>query len=140
MKKVRIKLDQGAKLPVRAHATDAGLDLFCTQRFEICAMQHAKIRTGVHVELEEGYEAQVRGRSSLTARGIVVPTGTVDCDYTGEIGVVLFNLNADHSVFFNEGDKIAQLVISPIVTPELVEVEEIKETDRGSGGFGSTGR
>lgn len=92
------------------------------------------------IALPEGYEAQVRGRSGLNKNhGIVVPTGTIDSDYRGEIGVVVYNLSREPYTI-KTGERIAQLVISPVIQAEWQQVDSLDETDRGEGGFGSTGK
>lgn len=100
------------------------------------------IPTGLRIAIPEGFEAQVRPRSGLALRhGILIPNapGTIDADYRGEIQVILMNAGeADFEIV--RGDRIAQLVIAPVVKPEWVEVESLDETDRGDGGFGHTGR
>lgn len=100
----------------------------------------AFIRTGVHVSLPEGYEAQVRGRSGLNRdHGLVVPVGTIDADYRGEIGVVVYNLSREEYTI-QPYERIAQLVISPVIQADWQEVESLEMTERGENGFGSTGR
>lgn len=100
------------------------------------------IPTGWRIAIPNGFEAQVRPRSGLALRhGILIPNspGTIDADYRGEIQVILMNAGSD--VFEVErGDRIAQLVVAPVVRPEWVEVEDLDETERGEGGFGHTGR
>ena len=103
--------------------------------------QRALIPTGLFMALPEGYEAQVRPRSGLALKhGVTVlnTPGTIDADYRGEVGVVLINLGQEEFKVA-KGDKIAQLVIAPVTQPEIVEASDVDETDRGEGGFGSTG-
>jgi dUTP pyrophosphatase len=105
-------------------------------------MERRLIPTGLHIALPEGYEAQVRPRSGLALKhGLTVlnSPGTIDADYRGEIGVVLVNLSQDDFVV-NDGERIAQLVISRYEQGELVVVEQLDETERGEGGYGHTGR
>lgn len=101
------------------------------------------IPTGIYVDIPEGFEIQVRSRSGLALKqGLFVlnSPGTVDADYTGEIGVVLYNLSGQTQIV-NPGDRIAQLVLTRVETAEFVELEEItKETNRGAGGYGHTGK
>lgn len=148
MEKLKVKrLDPNAKLPTRAHATDSGLDLYCLEDIVIWPGQRQLVRTGIAVELEPGYEAQVRSKSGLALKsGIMVlnSPGTVDCGYKNEIGVILFNTcSANGSDIFklSAGSKIAQLVIQKVELPVVEEVDEIyiEGTDRDMGGFGSTG-
>lgn len=102
-------------------------------------MQRIIIPTGIYLAIPDGYEAQVRGRSGLNAKyGIICPTGTIDADYRGEIKVVLYNLG-DSDFYIHDGDRIAQLVISPVVQAKFNEVADLDTTERGAGGFGSTG-
>jgi dUTP pyrophosphatase len=100
------------------------------------------IPTGWHIALPRGFEAQVRPRSGLALRhGILIPNapGTIDADYRGEIQVILLNAGSE-GFEIRRGDRIAQLVVAPVVRPEWIEVESLDETDRGEGGFGHTGR
>ena len=141
---MKIVLDKGsgalkdAIMPVRAHPEDAGLDLFSREDKTIPARSTAVFDTGVHFQIEPGYVGDVKSKSSLMLKGITTD-GTVDCGYTGSVKVILYN----HSPFnydVKAGQKIAQLVVKKIVTPELEVVESLEETERGSGGFGSTGK
>lgn len=131
-------------LPVPAHATDgaSGLDLMATRDQRVEPGQWAKVATGWAIGLPAGYEAQVRPRSGIAIRhGVTVlnTPGTVDNDYTGEIQVILIN-HSDAGFNVRAGDRIAQLVVAPVMRVTSVEVDEIGETARGAGGFGSTGR
>ena len=121
----------------------AGLDLMAciNENIILKPLERKLIKTGIAIALPNNYEAQVRPRSGLALKhGISVlnAPGTIDADYRGEIGVILINLSNEDFVV-ERGMRIAQLVISPIVQAELVEVEELDETLRGQGGFGSTG-
>lgn len=148
---MKIMLDEGAKMPTRAHPWDAGLDLYAP--FDVMvpgamivdfdedevAVGSATIDTGVHVEIPEGYAGFIKSKSGLNVKHGLTADGVIDAHYTGSIAVKLYN----HScVPYNikAGDKIAQLVILPCVMPHLELVDHLKETDRGDGGFGSTGR
>ena len=144
--KINIHLEEGCSihpsLPTYQTKDAAGCDLcYCgEQSIILYALDRAFIHTGVHIALPEGYEAQVRGRSGLNKNhGIVVPTGTIDADYRGDIGVVVYNLSREPFVI-HPGDRIAQLVISPVIQADWQQVEFLDETDRGDGGFGSTGK
>lgn len=142
MDKINIMLDEGAILPKRAHPTDAGLDLFLPKNqyyAYISAHSSCTVDTGVHVEIPEGYVGYVKSKSGLNAKHGIISTGTVDSGYTGSIRVTLHNLS-DTDYTIQPGEKITQLVIQPIVTPEPVLVDSFKETERGDGGFGSTGK
>lgn len=134
---MKIAVDIGADIPIRAHKTDAGLDLFATKGGVIFPFSRKSFDTGVHVAIPEGHVGLLTSKSGLMLRGIT-SRGTIDCGYTGSIRAVLFN----HSwkfVRIKPHQKITQLVILPIITPELDIVESLEATDRGSGGFGSTG-
>lgn len=122
----------------------AGMDLAASEVCRIGSREGTQIKTGIHVAIPEGFEGQVRIRSSLGNKGLILSNapGTIDSDYRGEIRLLAYNLN-DHIFGIEKGERIAQLVITPIVTPqcESVSEDEFKQltTDRGSGGFGSTG-
>lgn len=134
---MKIAVDIGADIPIRAHKTDAGLDLFATKGGVIFPFSRKSFDTGVHVAIPEGHVGLLTSKSGLMLKGIT-SRGTIDCGYTGSIRAVLFN----HSwkfVRIKPHQKISQLVILPIITPELDFVESLEDTDRGSGGFGSTG-
>lgn len=133
---------EGAIVPKRATEGSAGFDLHATEDVILGPGDRALVQTGVSVELPLGYEGQVRSRSGLAAkRGLIVlnSPGTVDSDYRGEIGVILYNASKV-TVGVNAGDRVAQLVICPVAEFELVAGEVGTETARGTGGFGSTGR
>lgn len=135
---MKIKLDPGAVMPTRAHDTDAGLDLYSRENKAIWPGHIEIFDTGVHVELPENSVGLITSKSGLMARGIT-SRGTIDSSYRGSIKAVLFN-NGAEAVFIKSGDKITQLVVLPILLPEIEVVDELSDTDRGSGGFGSTGR
>ena len=130
-----------AVLPAYAHPSDAGMDIRSVEELVIPAGKRALVHTGLVILLPPLYEAQVRPRSGLALKaGVTVlnAPGTIDSGYRGEIGVILANFgDADFKVA--KGDKIAQLVIAPVTQPEIEEAEVVDETDRGAGGFGSTG-
>lgn len=136
--KLKTKLDPGAYMPTRAHRPDAGLDLYATERRLIWPGMSVVFDTGVHIEIPEGYVGDVDAKSSLLDKNLLT-AGTIDCGYTGSIKVKLFNLGGG-LVEILEGQKIAQLVIKSIITPDLEEVDELEDTERGEGGFGSTGK
>lgn len=137
--KLRVVLDNDAVMPTRAHETDAGLDLY-SREFEIIeAGESYFFDTGVHIEIPAGYVGMVKAKSGLNVKHNLTCTGVVDAGYTGSIGVMLYNHNPMESVMISKGQKIAQFVIMPIETPELEQVESLEDTERGSGGFGSTG-
>ena len=136
---MRIKLDKGAIAPTRAHPYDAGLDLYSRDSCTLWPNDSAKFDTGVHVEIPEGYVGFVKSKSGLMVNHQIVTDGTIDSHYTGSITVKMFN-HGKTAYRVHAGDKIAQLVIVPCLLPELELVDSLEETDRGDGGFGSTGR
>lgn len=136
---MKVQLDEGAYLPVRAYKHDAGADLRTPYRFILRAGEYKVIDTGVHIEVPEGYMAEVRSKSGLMTKSGIVTDGTVDCGFTGSIAVCLFNHSRMHREF-KAGDKIAQLVITKIETPEFEQVDMITGGERADKGFGSTGR
>ena len=136
---MKIKLEEGAKMPTRQHKWDAGLDLYAMEDGYIRCNQSHTFNTGVHVQIPEGCVGFIKSRSGLMVNHGIVTDGTIDAHYTGPIKVCLFN----HGTILYEvkaGDKIAQLVICPCVLPQLELVDSLEETDRGNAGFGSTGR
>lgn len=142
--KVRIINRSGRELPEYKTEDAAGMDLQACLEHPVTLdpLKRAVIRTGLFIELPRGFEAQIRPRSGLAARqGISVlnSPGTIDADYRGEIGVILVNLS-DEAVTISDGDRIAQMVIAQHERAEWVEVTALSETDRGAGGFGSTGK
>lgn len=136
---MKIKLDEGAYMPVRAHKTDAGLDLRTPKEVTVPAHGSMIIDTGVHVALPHGYYGKLESKSGLNVNYNVVSLGgTIDEPYRGSIVAKLYNLS-DLDYTFNAGDKVVQMVIQPYIAPELEEVDELDETDRGEKGFGSSG-
>lgn len=136
---MKITLDKGTKMPTRAHSTDAGLDLYARDTQIIPAKESAIFDTGVHVELPEGTAGLLKSKSGLNTKHGITSEGVIDVGYTGSIVAKLYNHSGtDYKV--NAGDKITQLVIVPILTPELELVESLGETERGDKGFGSTGK
>lgn len=146
--KIKVKLDEGAIMPLRAHKTDAGYDLFAREDFVVYRSTEKNKRvnvgyaihdTGVHIEIPSGYVGFLKSKSGLNVKRGLTSEGVIDSGYTGSIVVKLYNHTA-HAYKVRKGDKITQLVLLPIFTPELTEVDYLGETDRGDGGFGSTGR
>ena len=140
--KIKIHLEDGYSIPNYQSKDAAGCDLFYSGEHPklLLPLDRAFIKTGISIQLPEGYEAQVRGRSGLNRNnGIVVPTGTIDADYRGEIGVVVYNLSREPFTI-HPGDRIAQLVICPVIQADWQQVDHLDKTDRGEGGFGSTGK
>jgi dUTP pyrophosphatase len=138
MKKMKVMLDPGAYMPTRAHRYDAGLDLYSPEDAWVFGRDCVTIDTGVHVEIPKGYVGMVKSKSGLNVNHNITSEGVIDCGYTGSIRVKLYN-HGDVPVKILRGQKISQLVILPIATPICVEVFELKDTERGTGGFGSTG-
>jgi len=137
---MKILLDHNAYAPVRAHNTDAGLDLRSPAFAVLPAHSSIVINTGVHVELPEGTYGSIRSKSGLAVKfGITAFDGTIDVGYTGAIVVMLLN-RGDEDYRIHKGDKIAQLVVQPCEYPSVDIVDSLEATDRGDNGFGSTGR
>ena len=135
------RIHPDAVLPAYAHPSDAGMDVKSVDELVIPVGKRALVHTGLVMMLPPGYEAQVRSRSGLALKhGVTVlnSPGTIDSGYRGEVGVILANFG-DAPFAVAKGDKVAQLVIAPVTQPEIVESAEVDETDRGTGGFGSTG-
>lgn len=125
---------------VKGHDTDSGYDLRTTRHIKLLPFEVKNIPTSVFLELPKDIEGQVRPKSSISTKGVLVYFGTVDSDYRGEVMVTIQNLN-NHSIEFEPMQKIAQIVFVKKYTVELVQVNEINnDTERGTGGFGSTGR
>ena len=138
MQYIKVKLDEGAKVR-RAYPTDAGLDLCSREDAIIEARGSYVFDTGVHVEIPEGYMGLLFSKSGLNVIKDLTSEGVIDAHYSGSIQVKLYN-NGGYDRRIQAGDKISQLVIVPIVTPEVVIVDEIAEEGRGNNGFGSSGR
>lgn len=137
---MKIVLEPNAIMPTRAHATDAGLDLYARETQIVPARESAIFDTGVHIELPLGTTGFIKSKSGLNVRhGIISDFGVVDVGYTGSIVVKLYNLSG-HDYRVEAGDKISQLVILPIYAPPMKLVDELEETERGNNGFGSTGK
>ena len=147
MKPVPLKVKRvrpGAALPRYQSEHSAGMDLAAAleQPLKLGSLERAAVPTGLAIELPAGYEAQVRPRSGRALReglALVNSPGTIDADYRGEIQVLIVNLGAQ-PIVIEPGDRIAQMIIAPVSRAELIEVEVLAETARGSGGFGHTGR
>lgn len=136
---MRIKLDEGAFAPERAHATDAGLDIRAMKNGIIRAGQSSTFHTGVHIELPHEFMGDIRPKSGLMFSHNLLTFGTVDEGYDGEVMIHMFNLGTeDYNV--RRGDKIAQLVTTKVVYEAVEIVEEISGGERSNAGFGSTGR
>lgn len=137
------RLDSGLPLPAYAHTGDAGLDLYSAADVEIAPFERTLIPTGIAVAIPEGYAGFVQPRSGLAIKfglGLVNSPGLIDSHYRGELKAIAINLSATETIRIARGDKVAQLVIQPVISANLCEVDELDETVRGEGGFGSTGR
>lgn len=141
---IKVKLDDGAFAPESAHEDDAGYDLRTPIDFRIQEHGYAKIDTGVHMAIPKGYVGFLKSKSGLNVRNHLTGEGVIDSGYTGSIVVKLyhhqdsgFGLCAKE---FKRGDKIIQIVLLPIIKPKIKVVDSLEETERGSNGFGSTGR
>lgn len=140
---VKTIVEEGATLPKQTTALSAGSDISAklSKPYVLKPGDYSLIPTGLKIALPPGYEAQVRARSGLAAKyGVTVlnSPGTIDADYRGEVKVILIN-HGKNDFIINNGDRIAQFVIAPIVNTTFIEVDELDDTDRGEGGFGSTG-
>lgn len=136
-----IPLRAGAHIPLKAHEDDAGFDLYASEDFTLKAHGFGCVPTALSIELPEGYEAQVRPRSGLAAKyGVTVlnAPGTIDAGYRGEVKVILIN-HGDADFEITAGMRIAQLVVCPVLRARFVEAESLARSDRGEGGFGSSG-
>ncbi len=142
--KVKVINRSKHELPRYETSSSAGLDLRANidSKIVLAPLERTLVKTGLFLEIPEGYEAQVRPRSGLALKkGITVlnSPGTIDADYRGEVGVILVNLS-NESFEINDGDRIAQLVFASLTQATWITTEELSATERGSGGFGSTGQ
>lgn len=139
------RLTPKAKLPTKAHNTDAGLDLYADLSVRHGGVASTtiypdipqKIATGIAISIPDGYCGVIKDRSSMASRGITISGGVIDSSYRGEVMVLL---TANPRTEIQHGDKIAQMLILPVPIVEIVEVDALNETTRGEGGFGSTGQ
>jgi dUTP pyrophosphatase len=136
------RLDPDLPLPSYGRASDAGLDLLAAEDMSLHPRERAVVRTGIAVAIPEGFAGFVHARSGRALReglALVNAPGVIDSGYRGEIKVILVNLDAEAALHIKRGDKIAQLIVQPIQTVHLDEVESLPRSERGEGGFGSTG-
>jgi dUTP pyrophosphatase len=136
------RLDAAATLPTRAHDGDAGLDLYACEPATVWAAQRASVRTGIALEIPPGHAGLVLPRSGLAGRhgiALVNAPGLIDAGYRGEVKILLLNTDAEAHFEVAPGDRIAQLLLVPFATADAVEVEELATSERGEGGFGSSG-
>jgi dUTP pyrophosphatase len=150
------KAHPDAVLPKYAHVGDAGMDVYAVEDVELKPGKATLVSTGLVADIPEGFEIQVRPRSGLALKGNITvwnSPGTVDSNYRGVIGVIMMwlppldllfvtglNIFSSERIKIHKGDRIAQLVVAPVTQCEPFEVSEVSETDRGEGGFGSTGK
>ena len=137
---MKVVLDEGAHIPEKAHRADAGYDLRTPKRVVLRRHESVCIDTGVHVQIPDGWFGQMFSKSGLHVKHDIVSLGgTVDSHYTGSIVVKLYNLGNEDYVF-EAGDKIVQIVFMPCGSFSLTQVDELEKTERGDGGFGSSGK
>ena len=137
------KLSDAARLPTRAHDGDAGLDLYAAEAATIGPGERASVGTGIAIEIPEGHAGLVLPRSGWAAKhgiSLVNAPGLIDAGYRGEVRVLLLNTDRKEAFVISEGDRIAQLLVVPYAALEPVEAEALATSERGIGGFGSTGR
>lgn len=139
MVKVRIKLDEGAYMPERAHATDAGADIRTPYDIVLPAYGGIEVRTGVHIETPHGHATMIKSKSGLNRFHDITSEGVIDEGFTGEIVVKLYN-HGPNPYVFERGDKITQIVIIRVEYADFEESDEILAGERGDEGYGSTGR
>lgn len=136
------RVDPELPLPAHAHPGDAGLDLYAAEDVSLDPRARSAVSTGIALAIPKGYAGFVlprSGRALHEALGVVNSPGLIDSGYRGEVKVILINHGRRHSIRITRGEKIAQLVIQKVAEVELVEVEELPASDRGEGGFGSSG-
>lgn len=137
--RMKVMLEYGATMPTRAHETDAGLDLYSKEEAVVPGRGSWDFDTGVHVEIPVGYVGMIKSKSGLMVQHGLLSEGVVDSGYVGSIRVKLFN-HSPNDYYVMKGQKISQLVILPIITPELELVDSLEDTERGANGFGSSGK
>ena len=138
------KLSEDAKLPTQGSSQAAGWDLYALEEIKVERRKSSMIKTGLAVAIPEGWEGQIRCRSSLGKKGMIMPNGigTIDSDYRGELMVLATWIGEEDFFIVNKGERVAQLLFSPVPEVTIVETEyeKLGETDRGKGGFGSSGQ
>lgn len=137
--KLKVVLDDGAYMPEKAHEADAGFDLKTPWKIVIPPKSAGIIPTGVHIQIPFGYVGFLKSKSGLNVKNGILCEGVVDSGYTGGIVAKLYNHSNEEKVF-EKGDKITQIVILPIPDVEMELVDRLEDTERGNGGFGSSGR
>lgn len=139
MVKIKVMLEKGAKMPTKAHETDAGYDVYTPCNIYVPARGDAIIDTGVHMVIPKGYVGMIKSKSGLNTKFDLTCEGVIDAGYTGTILVKIYN-NGDTPYKFNAWEKLTQIVVLPVPETELEEVEELPFTERGANGFGSSGK
>ncbi|MBR2408932.1 MAG: dUTP diphosphatase [Lachnospiraceae bacterium] len=139
MVEIKVMLDKGAKMPTKAHKSDAGYDIYAPDAFGVAPKCSWTIDTGVHMVIPDGYVGFLKSKSGLNVKHGLTGEGVVDAGYTGSIKVKMYN-DSNSPYIFEKGDKVIQIVILPIPETKLVHVDSLEETDRGNNGFGSSGR
>ncbi len=139
--KIKVKrLSENAKLPHKAHSTDAGFDLYSVEDGVIVHGQRQLVKTDIAMEIPEGYCGIIQDRSGLAYKsGLTTMAGIIDSDYRDGIGIILFN-TAETNYHYTVGERLAQILIVPVPEVNLEEVDELSDTKRGTGKFGSTGK
>lgn len=136
------RLDPSVELPAYAYQGDAGLDLRANESIRLKPFERAMVSTGLAIAIPDGYAGFVQPRSGLAIKrglSIVNTPGLIDAHYRGELKIIAINLDPEHDIMIERGERIAQLVIQEVPSVEVVEVDELDATDRGNGGFGSSG-
>ena len=137
---MKIMLDKGAVMPLKAHKQDAGFDLYARETQVVCAKESAIFDTGVHIELPPNTVGFLKSKSGLNVKHGITSEGVIDVGYTGSIVVKLYN-HGGYDYTVNKGDKISQLVVLPLAdVGELELVDSLEDTERGNNGFGSSGK
>ena len=146
--RLRVVLDEGAIMPTRAYSTDAGLDIYAPydvnipgswKGIEAASLGSVVVDTGVHIEIPVGFVGMVKSKSGLNFKKDLITEGVVDAGYTGSIRLKIYNMGWRPQTI-KKGEKLTQLVIMPIITPDLKLVDKLEDSERGNGGFGSTGK
>lgn len=135
---VKIKLLNGGKLPELKTKGAAAYDVYANEAVIIKPGETKIIKLGFAIEVPIAYYAEIRGRSGLSSKGLLGMTGTIDSDYRGEVCAIISNLSKEPALF-DQGDRVAQMQIKPVIDTNLILVDDLSDTERGAGGFGSTG-
>lgn len=136
---INIKIIEDGRYPVYKTNGSAGADCFARMDAVIAPKETAIVPLGFAVEIPNGYEMQIRPRSGLATKGKQAIFGTIDSDYRGEVGAIIYN-SSDNEFVVKKGDRIAQCLIAPVIIASFNAVDELSKTERGNGGFGSTGK